>query len=433
MNTPNSARIWELFCSTELWAEVLLHEVQRGLPRSWLIRFSEKQFREKILSDIKNGEYKIIPPRVVKIPKDDGGTREILVNSHQDRIVLSAVYKLYYALFNSMIPTECVSYKKGIGVATIVRNVMAEVDHAKNSGVGKPLIGVKVDIRKYFDRVPREVLNEVLGALVTGTPLDKLLWEYYNDDRVEVDGELVCRYKSLAQGCAFSALLANLVLAPMDMRMRSVTSVYRRYSDDVLFFSYALGDAVSTMVDELNCVGLEINPNKIAAFTDDYEFLGLRVRNGKDILMGSKSMNKVKTQIRQITKGSKKTKGNRQELQRAIRKIQKQLFLQDYKQIGSGTAKVFSWSDYMFRGCTVEDSFAELDNYVKERLRAMYTGKNNYTHNVHKVPNEMLCELGYVSIVHMFKCYKVNSDLFSIEREKMSNHEIVNYSKISNK
>ena len=63
----------------------------------------------------------------------------------------------------------------------------------------------------------------------------------------------------------------------------------------------------------------------------------------------------------------------------------------------------------------VVEDIAELDRYIKDHLRHVYTGKWNSCGNYHKVPNEMLRRCGYVSMVHLFKLYKISKPLYRNE------------------
>ena len=49
------------------------------------------------------------------------------------------------------------------------------------------MFGYKLDLSKYFDSVPHEVINKALAELDTDSPLEQVLYKYYNDDTVYQD------------------------------------------------------------------------------------------------------------------------------------------------------------------------------------------------------------------------------------------------------
>ena len=64
---------------------------------------------------------------------------------------------------------------------------------------------------------------------------------------------------------------------------------------------------------------------------------------------------------------------------------------------------------------TPREVVRELDRYIKDHLRHVYTGKWNSRSNYLKVPNEMLRRCGYISMAHLFKLYRIAKPLYRNE------------------
>lgn len=69
----------------------------------------------------------------------------------------------------------------------------------------------------------------------------------------------------------------------------------------------------------------------------------------------------------------------------------------------------------MFGTVNVLEDVRMLDFYIKDHLRHLYTGKWNSYGNYQKVPNDMLRRCGYISMVHLYKLYKISKSLYRNE------------------
>ena len=363
--------------------------IESGLSKtislSTLRTFKDPLCRADIIKCIVEGDYKIAPPRVCQIPKDNGKIREIYVNTERDRLVLALANRAYINLYGDKLSSACKAYLPGCSTSSAVRDL---VKHKWDRGY-------KIDLSKYFDSVPRNVLYDCLREIDTGSPLDAIVAEYYKDDVVIIKGEQVPRYKSLAQGCAVSTFLANWVLRDVDNLMLTIYPYYARYSDDIVVFGYSLDPLVSA----LNNLGLTVNPNKLEELTPDQEFtfLGYGVR-GRDILISKSHFVEIKKCIKHACKTVR-----RKDLASLIQCVQKLLL---YKQ-----EPFYSW---LYRQSCVTDygRFVELDEYCKDCIRATLTGSHNYTHNVRRYPNEMFIENGWLPIPHLINLAKMSRPLF---------------------
>lgn len=377
----------ECIFEPKIWDTILDNSVDKTIARSLLRRYCKPESKLELLDQIVSGTYAIKPPTVKRIPKDNGDLREIYVNSDRDRVLLAAVNAAYYHLYENRLSPACKAYREHLSCGKTVRELAKQDIH-----------GYKLDLSKYFDSVPKDVLNAALAELDTGSPLDDVIWEYYNTDIVIIDGKRVERYKSLAQGCAVSAFLSNYVLKDIDAYMTKICKYYCRYSDDMILIDDNPDVVLQALVEQLNKIGLTLNPSKVEKISSEQEFkfLGFGVK-GSHICLSQKDFELKKKEVRHVCKIVKNARGISQSerLCKAIAAVQKEFF--------SRSDPVHGW--LYGKGLYINDleRVQQLDEFCKEHIRAAVTGSWNFTSNMHKVPEQILRDSGYVSLVHMCK------------------------------
>ncbi len=433
----------KMFFEIERWEKAVQHCINKGIKPYELSRFVEPEFRSYFLSVLLDGKYKVAPPHIALIPKETKGEfRKVYVNTVFDRLVLTIINDVYCNLYGSMIHPKCVSYQKGLGVKTIVRNIVKEIQKLENQG--NKLLGYKIDISKYFDNVSRETMNEALASVNTGSALDKVLYDYYNDDLImDENKELVVKYKSLCQGCAPSAFFANIILKEVDEAMDKMCQVYYRYSDDLLLIGNNPDEAMAKLTEILAKKGLQVNQKKVEPLYADqwFTFLGCKIK-GNMVSLGKKSLDNFIKEIDSRTK-LPKTKEYRngcseKELEKRIKSINRYLYTA-YIQNSSQ----FGWGEYFFGIVNCEKDIETLDQWVKDKLRACFTGKGrgwqtgglgsvdtektrtvlrgrgaSVNGNLQKT-DQMLERCGYVSMHHLYKVFHIDHDVYLAEINRL--------------
>lgn len=377
----------ELMFEDYWWVEAINKSYDKDFGVHYLTWLCSKQNRIKIMKDIVCGNFDFGIPKIAKIPKDTGGFREVYVLEKDKRFIGNILSQIYNWKYSDLISENCESYQKGKSTSRTVRELKC---------LGKP--SLKVDISKYFDNVSIETLNKALDKIDSTSPVDFAVRKFYNTNLVEIDGNLEERYKGICQGSPLSGFLSNIILRDVDDKIGALCEEYHRYSDDILALGCDANEVLNVLGLELGKLGLSLNPNKVEVLepNKEYTFLGYGIK-GKEILLSKKSFEKKKKEIKSICKKGKSLKWR-------IYTINKLLY--------SGKDEFTNWTYPKFKTITDLERLKELDNYIKDCLRWSITGKWNYVHNKNKVPDEVLKENGYTSLIHMYNISKINKSMW---------------------
>lgn len=394
------------FCEFERWQKLFPSFLEKGIKPSVLVSLANPDVRRALAERIANNEYSIGIPTECEIPKDNGDTRKVLVLPDLDRCIMSVILDVYSEFYGDLIHSNCLSYQKGIGTPMILRKVHRCIN------AGTP--GWKLDISKYFDTVPITIIENVFKSINTDSAIDKLLWDFYHDNRVIRNGEVCEYYKSLGQGCAFGSFLANVVLRSIDDYASRESEIYYRYSDDMIVLGDNCDAVVKGIENRLHDLGLSIKPEKRQAINGTgFDFLGGRV-DSVGVGLTRKHRTILRKKIRKLCYGS-----GRKGQKASIKRIQGWLF-------GGKEAE----ADYQFNLITKESDIVWLDEYCKDQLKAIFTGKQNRISNLRKTSNECLKELGWFSLVAVWREYKRSKFVYAA-RKKWLFREICDRSEIS--
>lgn len=373
-------------------------------------------FHVKALDLILEGNYVWSTPTKQQLNKL-GTTRKRTVYVHelQDRYLLGVLYRVCSDYYKDKVSDACFSYKKGVRTLNAVDHLLKDDKIFKKHGV-------KLDISAYFNSVSRENLLLILHELLDNEApcFLKLFIDLFMDDTVYYKGQTITEYKSLIPGCALSSFFANYCLKDLDILLSDTLGLtYARYSDDIIVFADTKEEvqkALDVIADRLNELGLRINPSKYEWYApgDEITFLGLRFfsRDNKTIIdISRNSTLKMKKKIKYSTNyGRKMIETEHKDAYKMARKVFKRYNHRVFKCYVIDPDK-YGWAYYAFRYINTSESIQEIDFYLKDRIRQMITGKNNKA-NISKVSNEKLEELGYTSLVQMYKLFMDDFDVY---------------------
>lgn len=373
---------------------------------------------KEFVDSIFNGEFIWGVPRRVMIPKDNGKKREVFMFETKQRLLLGVLNRILSDIFADKLSPVCYSYKTGVATITAVRGVR---DKVYENGVNQYDCAIKLDISKYFNSISEERINEMLNTLFIpenrGVIYNLLKVLFSINMCRDKDFGIVEEYLSLIPGVAVSSFFANYCLADMDEIFRGRNDVvYARYCDDIILFTKDMTtqqECINFIENTLQGYGLSINEDKYVQYNakdENIEFLGLKF-NGDIIDISDKSFKKLKRKIRLLCRQARRNIERKKvpPYEEIMKVISKMNYIW-YKCYVYDKSK-FGWGYYAFRYITTDETLRKIDYYFRDMLRYVYTGKHNKG-NWHKLPNEKLTDLGYVSLTFMYGTFKSNFEVY---------------------
>lgn len=381
----------------------------RSFDEDNLYKYTDYEKVRELVDDLYQGKYKFGVPKIGKVKKDDGTHREVIILETGDRIVMRAINIALSLECKNLIHPNAVAYKEYSSVSKIIKSSRNKSDWQ-----------VKLDIRKYFNSVKYEQVEKLLDR-VSGVNQDDIgiiscIKEFFKDERVYRNSEIVSYSKGLCQGSAISSFLANALLYSVDKYFSENYNLYYRYSDDIIIggkfgkdveeTNVNIGRAINTLSNMLSGFGLEINDKKTKIYLEgSYDFLGYSV-TGNKITLSRHRIDKIKRKLKalRLKRQNKSIKYCRKVQERYIRDVYKYLVKAD-ENYASVLRTIFSTINSI-------NCLAEIDRYFIQQIKTIYTGKSNYTTNQNFTEDSLLHSLGYVSICEIYKMYKFNYNKF---------------------
>lgn len=366
-------------------------------------------YKNDIIDELMSGLYIWSIPRKVEIAKSESKKKRVVyIYSIKDRYVLGVLYRAISVRFQEKISSSCFSYKKTIGTNSAIKYI-------KDNRRDEFKYGVKVDIHAYFNSVSREKVIEMINELFQDgikETIDRLML----NNEVMWKGEIIDEWKSLIPGCALGSFFANYTLKACDEYFDKENCIYARYSDDIIVIADSK-DKLQTYLDKimefLNKYGLTMNPEKYKWFEpgDSIEYLGLKLDDNGKIDISKHAKQKIKKQIhRWCRKGRMEIERDYKDFHSVAKRIIRQLNNKNFFCLINNES-TFGWAMYSFPKITTIQSLIEIDNYTKETIRAMKTGRHNKA-NFKAISDEEFKELGWLSLVELYKLYKTDRDYF---------------------
>jgi group II intron reverse transcriptase/maturase len=311
----------------------------------WL-RENWSRVREEVLA----GTYRPQPVKRQRIPKRGGGVRELGIPTVRDRFLQQAILQVLQPRFDPTFSEHSYGFRPRRGAHDAVQAAQRYVQDGRRWVVD-------VDLEKFFDRVNHDVLMGKLARRIEDRRLLGLI-RCYLKAGVMVNGVVVERHEGTPQGGPLSPLLANVLLDEVDKELEKRGHAFCRYADDcnVYVRSRRAGERVLRLLRKLYArLRLRVNESKsTVARVWQRSFLGFRfwaAPGGEARLCVAKdTLGAMKARVRQITARS----GGRSLIQVCGE-------LREY---------LMGWKAY-FRLAQTPRIFAELDEWIRHRLRAL--------------------------------------------------------------
>lgn len=254
------------------WEVVLESDQQDGSLAPGVARLEKTwdEERTRLVTDLASATYE--PRDLTEVVIDQGDhERTLHIPAARDRVVERAILTVITPLVDSVLGSASYAYRPGLGVADAIR-ALAQL---RDEGLAWV---VRTDVDDCFPSVPVDQAWRRFSALVPDAELlavaKRLLARPFIRPGV---GRQAMR--GLAQGCALSPLLANLVLVDVDDALLEAGFSVIRYADDLTIAA----DSEVEAWEALRCasaavrrLGMELGADDTAimSFDQGFSFLG---------------------------------------------------------------------------------------------------------------------------------------------------------------
>lgn len=346
---------------SDRWIDAIKTGNEKGISRSLLKELCLPEKREALKQQICRHEYEIAPPHEAQIPKDNGDFRTVYVNTGLDRVLLSIINDVVFELCHDMVHHSCKSYQKGLSCGKTVQQMSHKI-----AAMQEDVIGIKIDLTKYFDSVPIQYIDVIFAKIEARTGksciLDLLKQYYHMDIVLDLQKKPIEKYSSLRQGCAFAAFLADASLYDIDATISEMNVSYARYSDDILIIGENWKNAYNRLKDMLAEMSLVLNPKKVEILCKDkwFKFLGFNMKNNL-ISLSEKRLKTFQHEIEDCT-----IKQNTDDIAEIISAVNRYLYT---------GPNGYCWATSVLPVINSDKDIQTLNGFIMDAIRAASTGK----------------------------------------------------------
>jgi len=313
-----------------------------------------QQLRQSLL----DGSYQPQPVLGVKIPKPNGGMRQLGIPTVQDRIVQQAIMNVLTEIYEPKFSKSSFGFRP----MRSAHNALAMASQYIREGRGYV---VDIDLEKYFDTVNHDRLMHRLSQDIEDKRMLKLIRSYLQSGLMR-NGVVERRQRGTPQGGPLSPLLSNIVLDELDKELERRGHKFCRYADDCQIYvssqvaAERVKDSITTFLEQK--LKLKVNREKSAATrVTERSYLSHRFTSSGEIRISSSAQAKMKKRVRTITK---RNRG------RELGQIVKEL-----------TQYLRGWQ-YYFKLALKPSVMGALDSWIRRRLRSYRLKQRKRKHSI---------------------------------------------------
>lgn len=267
----------ELTTPKNLWRAWTLF--RRGKRARQDVREFERRLEANLLSlrrDLVQETY--VPGGYRTFTVADPKRRTIRAPGVRDQIVHQAAWNVLFPFFNRRFSASVYSSRPGRGTHSAILQMRQIARSIASRG---RVFVLHIDVVKFFDSVPHDVLRGILrtwiGCEATLRLLDRVIQSYDSGRRIA--GESVPAPRGVPLGNLTSQLFSNIILMPFDHDIAAtpIARRYVRYADDCFFLSADRGELEALeerCIARLQALGLECR-SRIRPYRG-FEALGAR-------------------------------------------------------------------------------------------------------------------------------------------------------------
>ena len=250
-----------------VWEAYLKVKANKGAPGVDAVSMAEfekdlKGNLYKIWNRMSSGTYFPPPVRAVEIPKSSGGTRILGVPTVGDRVAQTVAAMALEPRAEHIFHDDSYGYRRN-------RGALDAVGTCRERCWERAWV-IDLDIRKFFDSVPWDLVVKAVQANVTHEQRWIVLYvkRWLAAPIVMPDGGKQARDKGTPQGSAISPVLANLFMHyafDLWLEREFPTVEFERYADDAVVHCATEQQArrvLAALEERMAEVGLQLHPDK---------------------------------------------------------------------------------------------------------------------------------------------------------------------------
>lgn len=397
-------KILDKISDKSAWQEFLNYKCDKENTESEYIialgNFIDNEDYIPILENIRN--HLTFPPEKVLVNKSKTGKKRVVYTfAEKENFILKFIsYQLKY--YDDFFAPNLYSFRKNKTVKSAWNYIL------KIKNLDQKYI-YKVDISNYFNSISPEGFLPILKNILHN---DLELYNFFKDILLDpyviYKGKIIEEKKGILPGVPISAFFANLYLSELDHLFFEKNIPYLRYSDDIIIFAddeNALTDCIATIKNHIQEKGLQINPEKeiITQPGEKWEFLGFCYHNGT-IDISEIAIKKLKAKMyrksRALLRWAEKKNYPLEYAAKAfIKRFNSKLY-------DNPIHNELTWSRWYFPIINTDASLKIIDDYMKDCIRFLSTGKRNKSR--YNFTYENIKALGYRSLVNEYYKFKEN-------------------------
>lgn len=189
-----------------------------------------------LIERVRKGRYRPKPSRITEIPKEDGSYRPLAISCFEDKLIQHAVSLILNKIFEPIFLPCSYGARPGRNCHDALRAL-----NQYNWRIWDGAI-VEIDIRKYFNTIPHQALNECLQKKIADKRFLRLINTLMKAPTLEGEKSVPNRL-GCPQGSIISPILANVYLHyVIDTWFETIKKTHMkaeanevRYLDDMVF------------------------------------------------------------------------------------------------------------------------------------------------------------------------------------------------------